>query len=192
MMHRFVKKSERMNNNNKWLCCSSMQLLVSVIVCCVLGSCATAVLKDPVEFSYEPVRFSFPQAERVKLSNGIELYLLEDKELPLVNLTALVRTGSVYEPADKAGLATLTGTVMRTGGTASLSGNEINEKLEFIAGSVETSIDREVGSASLSVLKKDLDMGLSIFADVLIQPAFSQDQIELAKQKNDGRDTAPK
>ena len=48
---------------------------------------------------------------------------------------------------------------------------------------METSIGREVGSASLSVLKKDLDMGLAIFADVLIQPAFSQDQVELAKQK---------
>ena len=182
MIKVILKKSVRMNNN-RWLCCGSMQLIVALAVCCVLGSCAPSVLKHPMQLSYDPVQFSFPQAERVMLSNGIELYLLEDKELPLVNLVALVRTGSVYEPADKTGLASLTGTVMRTGGTGPMSGNEINEKLEFIAGAVETSIGREVGSASLSVLKKDIDMGLAIFADVLIQPAFSQDQVELAKQK---------
>ena len=88
-----------------------------------------------------------------------------------------------FEPKNKAGLASLTGTVMRTGGTSSLSGDEINEKLEFIAGSVETGIGREVGSASLSVLKKDIDLGLTIFADVLRKPAFSQEKVELAKQK---------
>jgi predicted Zn-dependent peptidase len=183
MIKRILKRSEGKNDTSAGVCCLGMQLIVTLLVFCVLGSCAPAVLKHPVELSYEPMQFLFPQAEQVTLSNGIELYLLEDKELPLVNLVALVRTGSVYEPADKSGLAALTGTVMRTGGTGSLSGDEINEKLEFIAGSVETSIGREVGSASLSVLKKDLDMGLAIFADVLIQPAFSQDKVELAKQK---------
>ena len=183
MIKCILKRSEGKNDTSAGVYCLGIQLIVAVLVFCVLGSCAPALLKHPVELSYEPLEFPFPQAEQVTLSNGIELYLLEDKELPLVNLVALVRTGSVYEPPDKAGLASLTGTVMRTGGTGSMSGNEINEKLEFIAGSVETSIDREVGSASLSVLKKDLDMGLAIFADVLIQPAFSPDKVELAKQK---------
>ena len=183
MIKRILKRSEGKNDTSAGVFCRGMQLIVAVLVCCVLGSCKPSLLKHPVHLSYKPLEFPFPQAERVMLSNGIELYLLEDKELPLVNLVALVRTGSVYEPADKTGLASLTGTVMRTGGTGLMSGNEINEKLEFIAGAVETSIGREVGSASLSVLKKDIDMGLAIFADVLIHPAFSQDQVELAKQK---------
>ena len=112
--------------------------------------------------------FNFPQAEHVTLENGMVVYLLEDHELPLFSLSALIRTGSIYEPDDKLGLAELTGVVMRTGGTKFMSGDEINEKLEFIAGSVETSIGSEAGSASLSVLKKDMDLGLKILADVLI------------------------
>ena len=184
MLYYFLKRGERRNTNSVKMCYRGIQLIVLLIGFCLLNSCKPSLLKHPAQLSYKPLEFPFPQAEQVKLSNGIELYLLEDNELPLINLVALVRTGSVFEPADKAGLASLTGTVMRTGGTSSLSGDEINEKLEFIAGSVETSIGREMGSASLSILKKDIDLGLAIFADVLRKPAFSQDKVELAKQKN--------
>jgi predicted Zn-dependent peptidase len=183
MIDYFIKRVKRGNANDIRKCCGVIQLIVLLMVFCLVNSCKPSLLKHPSHLSFKPLEFPFPQAEQVKLSNGIELYLLEDNELPLINLVALVRTGSVFEPADKAGLAALTGTVMRTGGTSSLSGDEINEKLEFIAGSVETGIGREVGSASLSVLKKDINLGLTIFADVLRAPAFSPDKVELAKQK---------
>lgn len=183
MINYFFKRAKRRDANSVKMCYGGIQLIVLLIVFCLLNSCKPSLFKHPAHLSYKPLEFPFPQAEQVKLSNGIELYLLEDNELPLINLVALVRTGSVFEPKNKAGLASLTGTVMRTGGTSSLSGDEINEKLEFIAGSVETGIGREVGSASLSVLKKDIDLGLTIFADVLRKPAFSQEKVELAKQK---------
>jgi zinc protease len=122
-----------------------------------------------------------PDVERVTLPNGMQLFLLEDHELPLIHVSALIRTGSVYEPADKIGLAGLTGTVMRTGGTASRTGDQIDEQLEQIAARVETSIGRSSGSASMSVLKEDVDTGLSVLADVLMNPAFREDKIELAK-----------
>ena len=122
-----------------------------------------------------------PNVERVTLANGMQLFILEDHELPLINMSAMIRTGSVYEPADKIGLAAITGTVTRTGGTASRSGDEIDEELEQIAASVETDIGLNSGYASMSVLKEDVDTGLSILADVLMNPAFREDKIELAK-----------
>jgi len=122
-----------------------------------------------------------PEVERVTLDNGIQLFLLEDHELPLINVSAMIRTGSVYEPADKIGLAAITGNVMRTGGTTSKTGDQIDEELEQIAASVETSISLNSGRASMSVLKEDLDTALAIFADVLMNPAFSEDKIDLAK-----------
>jgi predicted Zn-dependent peptidase len=122
-----------------------------------------------------------PQAERVTLPNGMQLFLLEDHELPLIRISARIRVGSIYEPADKIGLAAITGTVMRTGGTTSKTGDELDEQLEQIAASVETSIGLNSGSASMSVLKADLDTGLSILADVLMNPAFREDKIQLAK-----------
>jgi len=122
-----------------------------------------------------------PEVRRVTLANGMRLFLLEDHELPLIRVSARIRVGSIYEPADKIGLAAITGTVMRTGGTTSKTGDEIDEELEAIAASVETGIGLNSGSASMSVLKEDVDTGLSILADVLMNPAFREDKIQLAK-----------
>ncbi len=124
-----------------------------------------------------------PEVEQVTLANGMRLFLLEDHELPLVNISVRIRTGSAYEPAEKIGLASITGEVMRTGGTANMTGDEIDEELEAIAASVETGIGLNSGSASMSVLKRDLDKGLSILADVLMDPAFREDKIQLAKMQ---------
>lgn len=122
-----------------------------------------------------------PKVEQATLSNGIKIFLLEDNELPLINLRAMIRTGSVYEPGDKVGLADITGTVMRTGGTINHTGDEIDEILESIAAHVETWIDETSGGASMSVLKQDLDTGLNLLADILMNPVFDENKVELAK-----------
>ena len=87
------------------------------------------------------------------------VYLLEDHELPIIDISVRIRTGSLYEPADKVGLASITGAVMRTGGTTTKTGDELDEILENLAASVETSIGDDAGSASVSVLKKTLIQG---------------------------------
>jgi zinc protease len=117
------------------------------------------------------------------LPNGMVLFMMEDHRLPVFNMRGLIRTGSMYEPKDEAGLAGLTGTVMRVGGTESLDPDKLNEELEYIAASVETSIDDESGSARLQCMSKDIDKGLELFADVLMHPAFRQENIDLEKDK---------
>jgi predicted Zn-dependent peptidase len=135
------------------------------------------------DFKFKPLNFVPPKVDRIVLENGMILYLLEDHNLPLFNITARIRTGAVYEPHEKAGLASLTGYVMRSGGTISMPADKMNEELEFMAASVETSIDRESGSANLSTLKKDIEKGLKIFADVLMNPAFPEDKIKMRKDE---------
>jgi predicted Zn-dependent peptidase len=122
-----------------------------------------------------------PDVERVELDNGMIVFLLEDHELPLIQMNAQIGVGSIDDPADKLGLAMTVGQVMRTGGTATMSGDKMDEALEQIAASVETRIGLTSGSASLSVLKEHLDQGLAILADVLRHPAFPEDKIELSK-----------
>lgn len=134
-------------------------------------------------FKFKPLDFTPPKVERIVLENGMILYLLEDHDLPLFHITARIKTGAVYEPPEKAGLASLTGSVMRSGGTVSMPADKMNEELEFMAASVETSVDRESGSASLSTLKKDIDKGLKIFADVIMNPAFPEDKIKMRKDE---------
>lgn len=122
-----------------------------------------------------------PDIKRYVLSNGLRLFVVEDHRLPVVDGFAVIRTGSRWEPAGKAGLASITGQVMRTGGTAAHPGDALDRQLEGMAASVESSIGQNSGSASFSALKGDFDRVLGIFADVLMAPAFPEDKIELAK-----------
>jgi len=136
---------------------------------------------DPRTLEAEPLEFKVPGVERLVLENGLVVYLMEDHMLPLVKIYAAVRTGAIYEPPEKAGLAALTGEVMRTGGTETMLPDEVNEALEFVAAEIEVSIEREKGVASLDLLRKDLDVGLRIFADVLRRPRFDEAKIALRK-----------
>ena len=122
-----------------------------------------------------------PHPEIFTLENGLKVYLLEDHELPLVSGRALVRTGNLFDPKEKRGLAEITGMVMRSGGTETLTGDQLDEKLEDMAASVETGIGESNGSASFSCLKENTDAVLATFYDVLTKPAFREDKLDLAK-----------
>ncbi|MBE9210363.1 insulinase family protein [Nostoc sp. LEGE 06077] len=127
-----------------------------------------------------------PKYERFVLQNGLVVYLVEDHELPLISGSALVRTGSRWEASEKVGLAGLTGAVMRTGGTKKHSPDELNEILEQRAASVETSIGEGSGSASFDALSENLETVFGLFAEVLREPVFAQDKLDLAKTQAKG------
>ncbi|HSS31109.1 MAG TPA: insulinase family protein, partial [Nitrospiraceae bacterium] len=148
----------------------------------VLAGCAGNVaLSDPRQMTFPPVEFTPPEPARVVLENGMVVYFLEDHELPLINMTATIRTGSWLDPTDKIGLASLTGSVMRTGGGGELSSKQVDEELEQFAGDISISIGRQSGSASLDVLSKDVKRGLQIFERLIQTPAFEPARVELAK-----------
>ncbi|MGB9606506.1 MAG: M16 family metallopeptidase, partial [Bryobacteraceae bacterium] len=126
-------------------------------------------------------RIQPPEPLRFELSNGMVVYLVEDHELPLIRASAMIRTGSRWEPAEKAGLASIVGAVMRTGGSQKFPGDQLDEELDRLGATVETAIGEDSGRAVVSVLKEDIDRGLTILADILRHPAFPEDKIELAK-----------
>lgn len=134
------------------------------------------------EIEYPPLNnFEKPDIVEFELDNGIRFYVVEDDELPLVNLRVIVRTGGVLVPNEKAGLQSIAGTVMRTGGTTSIPGDDLDELLENRAAYMETSIGLASGSANMNVLKEDFDELLPVFIDLLQNPAFPEQRINLAK-----------
>ena len=158
-----------------------IQITFAFALVSLSGSDAVAQ-KHYKELTYPPLNeIQAPEADRVTLTNGIILYMVEDHSLPLINLRVRIGVGSVDEPGDKIGLAGITGAVMRSGGTASMSGDEIDEEMEGIGASIETGIGRTSGFASMSVLKENLDTALPILVQVLMNPAFPEDKIELQK-----------
>jgi predicted Zn-dependent peptidase len=153
--------------------------LFLVLVVAISTSLQAQVRWD--ELTYPEIKsFNKPNVTTFSLNNGIKVYLLEDNELPVINLNTRVRTGSILDPADKTGLASLTGTVMRTGGSAKHPGDDLNTLLEDRASILSVSIGFSSGSANLNTLKEDFAQMLPVYIDVMMNPAFPEDKIELA------------
>jgi zinc protease len=154
----------------------------AVVVALLLTGTAARAQVAPKDLKFPPLRpVPAPNVETVTLPNGMRLFLLEDHELPTVNGAALIRTGRLFDPPDKIGLAALTGTVMRTGGTPAKTGEQLDLQLENLAATVESSIGEASGSVSFFALKESAGPVLEIFRDVLTAPEFPQDRIDLQK-----------
>ena len=159
----------------------SLYGIVLLVILCLTGVTAHAD-RTIDKIKYPALNdFEIPKVEKIELDNGMVLYLLEDHELPIVRARVRLAAGGYLEPADKVGLASITGEVMRTGGTARMTGDEIDEAMESIGASVEVGIDRTSGGASMNILSEYVDTGLEILADVLRTPQFSEDKIDLSK-----------
>lgn len=158
------------------------------ITALILGFGAAAWAQTPPpsykDLKYPPLKaIQIPKVDQSTLPNGMKIYLLENHELPLVRGLALIRTGNLFDPADKVGLASATGTLIRTGGTKSKSGDQLDEELENIAASVESQISESYGSVSFSTLKDRTDEVLTDFHDVLTSPGFREDKLDLIKSQ---------
>lgn len=155
-------------------------LLAAAIVLSALPAFAQAKVYTDIKYPTLP-EFKVPQTESFTLKNGMRVWLMPDTELPLITVTARVRAGSYLEPGDKVGLGSILGQAQRSGGTAAMPADAMDEFLAAKAATVETFVDDDVSGASMNCLKQDFDDVLKVFVDVLRNPAFPQDKIDLAK-----------
>jgi len=118
-----------------------------------------------------------PLAHREVLPNGMVLLVAERSTLPIVVVRFHTRAGSVYDPPDAGGLANLTADML-TRGTAKRAAPELDRAIEFVGGSLEGDAGRDGATVSLSVLKKDLRMGLDLLAEVVLTPAFPETELK--------------
>ena len=127
--------------------------------------------------------FQPPEPVRVQLPNGMVIFLQPDHELPLISASARIRGGSVYQPANKTGLTELYGEVWRTGGTKTKTGDQMDDFLEARAAKIETGNQADSTTISLDCLKGDFDAVFEMFLDLLHNPEFRADKLELAKEQ---------
>jgi zinc protease len=122
------------------------------------------------------------QPKRIELPNGMVVFLQEDHELPMIDGTARIRGGARAVSANKTGLADIYGEVWRTGGTKTQTGDQLDDYLEQRAAKVETGATGDSTSVSWSCLKEDFDDVFRVFEDVLKNPEFRADKIEIAQK----------
>ena len=161
-----------------------MRAITTTILLAGLGlaSDAAAQAKRWTDIKSTPLpAMEVSKPETYTLKNGLKVFLMEDHELPIIDVNVRIRTGGYWEPQDKVGLARLAGLVMRTGGTASMTGDQLDEYLEARAAFVSSGIGGDAGSAGMNCLKQDFDPVFKVFVEMLKSPAFSQDKLDLAK-----------
>jgi zinc protease len=121
-------------------------------------------------------RFALPQLQRRKLSNGLDVLIVEHHELPVVTMNLVVRSGSASDPADRTGLANAVANLMDEG-TANRSALDISEQLSAIGAQLGTSANWDASDVTLTTLTKHTDVALDIFSDVLLRPAFADAEL---------------
>lgn len=150
------------------------------------ATCHAAGIPDrPEKLTFPPLKFEPPLAAdyRHVLDGGVVAYLVPDRTLPLVDINVLFRAGEHLDPEGKEGLADLTGYLLARGGTKSRTAEELDERVDFLAAQLVTGIRGFEGSAHLNLLSKDIDEGLQILREVLAEPRFQEDKLELRKDQ---------
>src|SRR5687768_887010 len=121
-----------------------------------------------------PVRFVMP--------NGLTVLVQEQHSLPIVQIHTLIRVGAAHDPADKAGLANLVAGLLDEG-TTSRSANQIAEQIEFVGGALHAKAGEDFTTASARVLKKDMELGFDLLADILLHPAFADHELDRVRSQ---------
>ena len=157
-----------------------------IIALCFMG-CAAGFgqVEKPSDLKYPPLKFEppDPKAFRMELANGLRAYIQEDRSLPLVTISAQVNFGNLYVPKEKEGLGSVMADTLIKGGTKTKEGDTIQERIDFLGGSLSFFVSERTSTLSLFVLSKDLDEGLSLFFDVLMNPEFREDALKLSKAR---------
>ncbi len=114
--------------------------------------------------------------DRTVIENGLTLMIVQRHNLPVVKVTVGFDAGSLRETADKAGLANLTASLL-TEGTEKRTASEISEAVEFVGATLSASGGDDYITVNLSVLSKDLELGIELLSDVILNPSFAEDEI---------------
>lgn len=144
----------------------------------LLSSSAFAV---PPNVKIQPMNYTPPKAERIVLKNGVTVFLMEDHELPLMQIRLLLKSSPYYEPTPDA--FELLGPVWRSGGTKTLSPEQVDRRLEDMSTDISAAADEESAIWAMSCLSKNTAASLDVFFDLLFHPDFRADQLELVRAK---------
>src|SRR5436190_13727988 len=117
-----------------------------------------------------------PPYKKVKLNNGMTLLLMEQHEVPVISFSFIVKAGSVADPAGKEGLASVTAELLRKG-TKTRTADQLAAELDFIGGDLAARAIFDYTTGAAEFIKKDINTGLDLLADVILNPTFPQAEV---------------
>ena len=138
--------------------------------------------KHPLSFERHPQKIKYPDAETFEVE-GVKVFYLPDRELPLIDLTILIKAGSVDVAESRTGLADILNQVLVRGGTETLSANELALVLDENAIQLSVAVDEEQTAVQLSLIKDDWEKGLNLLQEVLTRPGFDPGVLQAVKEQ---------
>ncbi len=137
--------------------------------------------RDPRRMKFHPQKVVPRRASRTTVSNGNPLHVISDRQLPVMAFGGILRAGSIYEPKGKTGLAALTAGAMRMGGSKRYPGDKLDELLDFMGAQLKIGTDDDSLWFEAWCLKRHFPAMLDIAADLIRNPAFPPEKVELAR-----------
>lgn len=144
--------------------------------------CGAASAQETPPAPGAPKLVNIPAVKEKQLANGLTVAVIERKNVPLVTVQLLVKNGANMEAAEKAGLANMTVSLL-TKGTKTRSATQIAEQMEFLGGSINTGAGWNSSNVIVNVMSDKLEQAMAIMSDVVLNPTFKQDEIDLLKSQ---------
>ena len=142
----------------------------------------SAAAPSPKDLKYPSLRaLHTPATIAFTLPNGMKVVLLEDRDLPVTGGVALVRAGTLTDPPERIGMAHLASILLRTGGTTVKTGEQVDNLLDGGAASLDSQAGESAATLAFSSLTENTAAALELFREVLVQPGFRPDRVEMAR-----------
>ena len=127
-------------------------------------------------------KFNLPAIQKLKLDNGLDVWLVQQNELPIISMNMVFETGSTNDPANKSGLNSVTSSLLNDG-TKTRTADEISNELQSIGAALFTSDNNDSSAVRMQTLTKHFDKALDIFADVIQNPVFPEEEVETFRKR---------
>ncbi len=154
----------------------TLQIFLALIV--ILPALGLAQV-NPRDMNFPAIEFNPAEPERFVTDNGMVIYFLEDHQLPVVTLDAYFKGGTIYDPADKTGLTGIMAALLRSGGAGKRTPDQADQDLDFVGARISSQAADHALILELNILKKDIDLGLTLLADMLLKPKFDSARLAL-------------
>jgi zinc protease len=145
------------------------QRILPVVFCCLMAMLSVA----------QNATYKLPQFEKFTLKNGLTVYLMEQQEVPMINVSVVLPAGAIYD-ATKNGLANMTASSLMNG-TRTMTKSKLEEELDFLGASVNTFASKESAGLSAKFASKDREKVLTIIRDILLNPSFDPKEFDKTK-----------
>ncbi len=126
--------------------------------------------------------FALPPIEKIKLSNGLNVWIVRQSELPIVSMNLVMRSGGTLDPEDRSGVASMTSTLLNQG-TKTRSAIDIANQQQSLGVFINAGATWDSSNVSMQTLTKNLDQALELYSDVVVNPAFPDAELESTRRR---------